>query len=687
MALTNIYSEKNFAEIILLKFSINKIFHYSIPVNFKETISIGTRVLVPFKDTLKTGCVVGFLTKSNIKNCKDISQIIDKNPLLTSNLVKLTKWISDYYICPWSRALNYALPKTKKLWIKNLEKKGLQSTIHHLTETTILHDKKPSLLENEEVAFQKVEKAISDKKFQLYFLGFVNFNQKVKIYSKCIQNSLSIGKQVIILTPTEFTMSELAKCLKKEYKDKILVFDDKINQKNKFFQWINMENSITSVVLGMRSTIFAPFNKLGLIIVDQEHNSLYKEERSPRYNAREVAIKRAKLENVPIILNSESPSLETYKGMIKKDIKKINFPRENSDKKLLKTTVIDMTREKSKKKIISYELQQTISKNIKNNKQVILFLNKRGFSSFVICNKCGYIPKCTDCNNPLSYHFNYRKVPQLICHSCGKRVKMLDTCPECGSKELRPLGIGTQRVESEIRKMFPRTKIKRLDQDVIIKKGDYKQIIGDFNRGEIDILIGTKMATKRVNYKNVGLIGIISADTLLNLPDYRSSENTFQLIKEITSFIREKEILKEVIIQTFNPEHHCIIALKEEDYNLFYQNEMKLRKELNYPPFTHIIKIEIKGEEKQKVEQNAKILLDYLDEICKTKEMPKFTLLGSKDMVIWKNKNIFKIQFLIKIKNIEKFNKIFMKKFDRIVSSHFDSKNRLIIDVDPIKMI
>jgi len=683
------YGEKKYAEVVILEYNFNKVFHYCIPQNFRDQISIGTRVLIPFRGKVTTGCIVGFLQESDIKSLKNISQLVDKNPLLTPDLVKLTQWISNYYICSWGKTLNYIIPKTRGKWLTNSEKIEIPPLEPRLSkdynfsnnEIIFLKAEKKSLLKN-------IEKFIKNKKFQALLLRSDDFTERVEIYLRCIQAALERGRQAIILAPTESHLSELAELLEKKFKGNMVVFDEKIDQKAKYLQWIKIKNSQVDIALGMRSTVFVPFNKLGLIIVDREHSSLYKEERIPRYNAREVALKRAELENIPLILSSETPSLESYWNVLKNNFLKVDFINTGERKEnLLQNKIIDMTKEKSKKKIISYELQQSILRSLKRKKQIVLFLNKRGFSSFVICNQCGHIPKCTDCNSPLSYHMNVRKRAQLVCHNCGKKVEVIDICGKCGSKDVRPLGVGTQRLESEIKKMFSRAKIKRLDRDSLVKNNDYKQILEDFKRGDIDILIGTQMVIKGVDFNNVDLMGIISADTLLNLPDYRSGEKTFQLLSEVISSFREISSPKEVIIQTFNPDHHCIIALREQDYNYFYQKEVELRKELNYPPFTNIIRMELRGEEKETVKKRAEHLIDYLNSIHKVKEAPEFKLLGAENMVLRKSKNHFQVQFIIKVKDLEKFNQAFKEGYDKMLLSHFDQENRLIIDVDPVKML
>lgn len=687
----NMHGEKKYAEIVILEYNFDKIFHYCIPQDLKDRISLGSRVTIPFRGKMTAGCVVGFLAESDVKNLKDIVQITDKKPLLTPQVIRLTKWMSNYYLCSWEKILNYAIPKTRKAWLKKFDLTDVSpQKPPRLPEDDKSSDNK-MIFSAEEVKerppLKEIENIINNKKFKTVLIRGNDFSSRMKIYLKCIRKTLKEGRQVIVLAPTESHLSELAGLLEKEFKDNMVVFDEKIDQKAKYQKWIKIRNSQVNIALGMRSAIFVPFDRLGLIILEREHSSLYKEERSPRYNTREVALKRAELENIPLFLSSETPSIESYWNVQENNFLEAELNTGEERENLLKKTIIDMTQEKSKKKIISYELQQAISRSLKNKRQVVLFLNKRGFSSFMICSQCGHIPKCPDCNTSLSYHLDMQKRARLICHNCGKKAKVMEVCTKCGSKEIRPLGMGTQKLESEIKKMFTRAEIRRLDRDSSIKDDDYRQILKEFIQGNTDILIGTQMVLKGVDFNNVDLIGIISADTLLNLPDYRSGEKTFQLLSEVISSFREISFPKEVIIQTFNPADHCIVALKEQDDNYFYQKEIELRKELDYPPFTHIIKIVILGEEKEVVKQRAEYLISYLESLRKDKESAEFKLLGAVDMVLWKSKNDFKVQFLVKVKDLEKFNQAFKKKYDKMLSKHFDQKNRLTIDVDPVRMI
>jgi len=312
----NMHGEKKYVEIVILKYNFDKIFHYCIPRDLKDRISLGSRVTIPFRGKVTTGCVVGFLAKSDVKNLKNIVQVIDKKPLLTPQVIRLTKWISNYYLCSWEKILNYAIPKTRKAWLNKFDKTDISPQKNpRLPEDDKFSDDEIifSAEEIKEISPLKgIENIVNNKKFQTILIRGNDFNSRMKIYLSCIRKTLKEGMQTIILAPTESHLSELAGLLEKEFKDNMVVFDERIDQKAKYQKWIKIRNSQVNIALGMRSSIFVPFDRLGLIIVEREHSSLYKEERSPRYNAREVAQKRAELEHIPLFLSSETPSVESY---------------------------------------------------------------------------------------------------------------------------------------------------------------------------------------------------------------------------------------------------------------------------------------------------------------------------------------------------------------------------------------
>ncbi|MBU4603164.1 hypothetical protein KKA86_08735, partial [bacterium] len=344
----NMHGEKKYAEIAILEYNFDKIFHYCIPQDLKDRISLGSRVDIPFRGKVTTGCVVGFLAESDVKNLKDIVQITDKKPLLTPQVIRLTKWMSNYYLCSWEKILNYAIPKTRKAWLNKFDITDIspQKPLRLPEDDKALDKEKPPLKE--------IENIINNKKFKIVLIRGNDFSSRMKIYLRCIRKTLKEGRQVIVLAPTESHLSELADLLEKEFKDNMVVFDEKIDQRAKYQKWIKIRNSQVNIALGMRSSIFVPFDRLGLIILEREHSSLYKEERSPRYNAREVALKRAELENIPLFLSSETPSIESYWNVQENNFLEAELNTGEERENLLKKTIIDMTQEKSKKKIISY---------------------------------------------------------------------------------------------------------------------------------------------------------------------------------------------------------------------------------------------------------------------------------------------------------------------------------------------
>ena len=662
------YGEKKYAEVVLLELNLDKIFHYHIPESFRKDILCGTRVLIPFKNKKVIGCVIGFLAETAVQNLKDIEEVLDDKPLLNSTLLKLTRWISDYYLCSQRIVLSYVLPKIK----------------HRIDIDSDLPDRRtPSSLYSEN--FFENFKFLNENLTPLLLIT-KDSKQRIDFYFQCIQKTLEKGKKIIILTPTESHLSRLIEVFREKYGERLVFFPENIKMKDKFKQWLKIKNSMVDIALGMRSTIFVPFDQLGLIIVDEEHNGAYKEERTPRYNAKDVALKRAELEGIPIILSSETPSLETYYKATQGEYRKLDLCLDKEEERKIDNILIDMNQEKIKKKLVSYELQESIWKSLKRGKKVVLFLNKRGFSSFVVCNRCGFIPRCSDCNRTLSYYLEFFNQGQLICYYCQKKMSMPKVCSNCGNKDIKPRGIGTQRLEGEIKKMFPRARIWRADQDTIQQKNQYSKFWKEMKEGNIDILIGTLRTIKNLNFQDVDLLGIVSADTLLNLPDFRSAERNFQLLSEVISSVKDINFPIKIIIQTFNPDHYSIIALKKQNFEYFYQREIKTREELSYPPFTHLIKIEVQGKGKEEVEEEIGIIIDYFNSLTKKNDIPLFQLLGSKNIQLSKFRKFFQAQLFIKVKEIESFNRFIKEDLEEIGQDYFLKRNKLTIDVDPLKL-
>lgn len=388
--------------------------------------------------------------------------------------------------------------------------------------------------------------------------------------------------------------------------EKIAVLHSKLSVGERYDQWQKIRKGIAKIVIGARSAIFAPVENLGIIIIDEEHDGSYKSEMTPRYNAKEVASFISENNDIPLLLGSATPSLDTYYKGLNGDIEILTLNKRANNMELPKVEIVDLREElkNGNRSMISNRLYEEIKQNLENKKQTILFLNRRGFSTFVMCRDCGYTAKCKNCDVTLTYHNNERK---LKCHYCGYETKILSSCPECKSENIRYFGTGTQKLEAEIQKLFPTASTIRMDIDTISKKDSHEQILNKFKDENVDILIGTQMIVKGHHFPNVTLVGVIAADTSLNIEDFRANERTFQILTQVSGRAGREEKGR-VIIQTYNPDSFSIEYAKHQDYKLFYNTEIMLRKGLKYPPFCDIIMLLIIGENEKEVIRNFKTI-------------------------------------------------------------------------------
>ncbi len=397
--------------------------------------------------------------------------------------------------------------------------------------------------------------------------------------------------------------------------DCIAVLHSKLSVGERYDEWQKIKENKAKIVIGARSAIFAPVENLGIIIIDEEHDSSYKSEMSPRYSAKEIANFMAKQNNIPLVLGSATPSINTFAKAKRGKIELITLTKRANKSSLPDVNIVDLRQElaNGNRSIISNKLYDEIEKNLKNKEQTILFLNRRGFSTFVMCRDCGYTVKCKRCNINLTYH-EYSNT--LKCHYCGYETKNLHICPSCKSKNIKYFGTGTEKLENEIKKLFPTATTIRMDIDTVTKKNSHEEILNKFKNENIDILIGTQMVVKGHHFPNVTLVGVIAADSSLNIEDYRANERTFDILTQVAGRAgREKE--GRVIIQTYNPENFVIECAKKQDYDDFYNTEIELRRQLKYPPFCDIIMFGVSSSNKQEVELASKKLHSILEKNCK----------------------------------------------------------------------
>ena len=392
----------------------------------------------------------------------------------------------------------------------------------------------------------------------------------------------------------------------------VAILHSKLSIGERYDEWEKIQKGEAKIIIGARSAIFAPVNNIGIVIIDEEHDMSYKSETQPRYNAKEIAKYLCKKANIPLILGSATPDLNSYyEAQEMKTTTILKLSKRANHANLPEIEVVDLRKELSmgNRTMISLPLQKEIEENLKNKRQTILFLNRRGYSTFIMCRDCGYTVKCKNCNITMTYHLEENR---LKCHYCGYETKNILLCPECGSNRVKYFGMGTQKLEQEIHRMFPNATTIRMDIDTVSKKNSHEQILTKFKNENIDILIGTQMIVKGHHFPNVTLVGVIAADSNLNMDDYRASERTFQVLTQVAGRAGREKIPGKVIIQTYNPDHYSIICAKEQNYEKFYQEEIGIRKQLKYPPFCDIILIGISGNNEEKVKNIAECIFLYL---------------------------------------------------------------------------
>ena len=703
--------------------NVDKIFDYEVPSSLESKIKIGIKVSVPFGKMTLEGFVLEIKNNKTIdRELKEIITIVDKDIILNKELLELGKEMSKMTLASLMSCYQVMLPKAlkaksgssinirydtyyklndyskdikfgnKQLEIINLVKeKGLVirkdlvdislSSLNTLIKKNILLEEKKehyrvvhnsSEYERHELTIEQkdvVSKVINN--CNNYLLYGVTGSGKTEVYMEIINYFLSLGKTSIILVPEISLTPQMINRFQSRFGDKIAAIHSALSDGEKYDEWRRIERGEASIVIGARSAIFAPLSNIGVIIIDEEHSDSYKQsDPSPRYHARDIALLRGKTHNCSVLLGSATPSLESMARAQKGVYNLLELPHRVNGKNLPKVVIIDMNLEMKKAKShFSEKLLTGIKDRLDKKEQTILLLNRRGYASFVTCKNCSYTFKCPYCDITLTYH---KSSNTLRCHYCGYGEKVYDKCPSCSEKALSNIGVGTQRIEEELNSIIPDARILRMDFDTTSRKGKHEEMINSFKEGEYDILLGTQMVAKGLDFPNVTLVGVINADTSLNIPDFRSSENTFSLLNQVAG--RSGRSTKEglVIIQTFNPDHYAIELTKNHDYLGFYKQELNIRKKLKYPPYYYLCNIRIKGKDTNYIYNEALKIKRSLD-----RNLNNMIILGPSGSSVFKVNNIFRYNIIIKYKNHDNLYKI----LDKIIE-HYKTNNKIKVDID-----
>ena len=704
--------------------NIDRVFDYRVPKEIEEDIKVGIRVSVPFGRMQVDGFVLNIKNKSIIEGLKEIISIKDKDIILNDELLELGKELSKKTLSTLIAAYQTMLPKALKAKIKNNNNSIKYDILYKLNDRDIsnikFNDKQLLIInkikengfinrcdfkdsissiktllkkdiiiefkkehyrliykENDYVRYELtkeqndvVEKVINNDRDN-YLLFGVTGSGKTEVYMEIIDHYLNLGKTSIVLVPEISLTPQMISRFRSRFGDKIAALHSGLSDGEKYDEWRRIARGEVSIVIGARSAVFAPLSNIGVIIVDEEHSDSYKQsDPNPRYNAKDIALLRGERHNASVIFGSATPSLE-YMARARKGIfKLLELPNRVNGKSLPIVKIVDMNKEiRTSIGHFSNDLIKSINDRLENNEQIILLLNRRGYSNFVSCKNCGFTFKCPNCDITLTFH---KSSNMLRCHYCGFADKVHEICPECKEKSLSNLGIGTQKIEEEISEIFKNAKVLRMDYDTTSRKGMHEKMIDDFKNHQYNILLGTQIVAKGLDFSDVTLVGVINADTSLNIPDFRSSEVTYSLLSQVAGRSGRSSRSGEVIIQTYNPTHYAINYVKHHDYLGFYEKEMSYRRLLKYPPYFYLCLIRISGKDSNYIYNEAVKIKRSLD-----RNLTGFVILGPTNSSIFRINNIYRFNIILKYKRDNNLYDVLEK-----VVNHYKTNVKLKVDID-----
>ncbi len=744
---------------VTLDLAVRKEFDYLIPNEMEQNVCDGTRVKVPFGSREILGVVTAVLSESPHSNLREIIKIVGAQALVTPPILKLVRWIAEYYCCAPEIAMKAVLPdavrkeeegwrerlyvralpqhgelpkltkRQEDLWaiieewrelplqeflrlagttsgtIRKLEDKGLVSIAPQISERDPYAKEhilptNPLELNNEQlVALNNIVKSIDclnspenstdkNKGNHVFLLHGVTGSGKTEVYLQAIAHALEQGKGAIVLVPEISLTPQTVERFKARFshgplQTLVAVLHSHLSSGERHDEWHKIRQGRARIVIGARSAVFAPVEPLGLVIVDEEHEHSYKQEEAPRYNARDLAVVRGKQEGAVVVLGSATPCMESYYNVQRKKYLLLSLTERADEKNMPIVRIVDMRNASSKGKgtsIFSPQLHEAILQRLEKKEQVMLFLNRRGWSSSLQCPECGFVAECPNCSVSLTYH---RSAQKLMCHICGHIDSAPSKCPEqnCGNASIRYSGLGTEKVEAALDKNFPAARVKRMDSDTLKRKEDYRRILGDFRSGKIDILVGTQMIAKGLHFPNVTLVGIIHADLSLHIPDFRAGERTFQLLTQVAGRAGRGDVEGEVYVQSFTPFHPAIQYARRHDYIGFYDQEIEFRQELRYPPVGRVALLTLRGRSEDRVRFFADHLRKEMDLLAI--QLGDIVVAGPAPAPLLRAENFYRYQIMIRTPRMPQLSRQLSAKFD---SLKIPEDLRLIIDIDPVSL-
>ncbi len=744
---------------VTLDVAVRREFDYLVPEELEPSVHEGTRVKVPFGPREVMGVVTAVLDESPHGNLREVIKTVGGQALVTPPILRLVRWIADYYCCAPEIAMKAVLPdavrkeeegwrerlyvralpqhgeppkltkRQEDLWtiveewrelplqelvrlagttsatIRKLEDKGLVSIAQQIserdpyakehilpTQPLELNAQQATALESIVDSMERLAKRDDDEAKpvgdNVFLLHGVTGSGKTEVYLQAIAHALGQGKGAIVLVPEISLTPQTVERFKARFSQGpqqtlVAVLHSHLSAGERHDEWHKIRQGRARIVIGARSAVFAPVEPLGLVIVDEEHEHSYKQEEAPRYNARDLAVVRGQQEGAAVVLGSATPCMESYHNVQRKKYGLLSLTERVDNIQMPIVRVIDMRSAARKEKgvgIFSPQLREAILQRLEKNEQVMLFLNRRGWSSSLQCPECGFVAECPNCSVSLTYH---RAAQQLMCHICGHIEAAPKKCPEtkCGNVAIRFSGLGTEKVEAALEKGFPSARVKRMDSDTLKRKEDYRRILGDFRTGKIDILVGTQMIAKGLHFPNVTLVGIIHADLSLHIPDFRAGERTFQLLTQVAGRAGRGEVEGEVYVQSFTPFHPAIQYARRHDYIGFYDQEFEFRQQLNYPPVGRVALLTLRGRSEDRVKFVADHLRREMDTVAK--ELGEFVVAGPAPAPLLRAENFYRYQIMLRTSRMPQLS----RKLSALRETfQIPEDLRLVIDIDPMSL-
>lgn len=727
---------------VALPVPVDRLFTYELPANLQPPVQIGCRVWVPFGKRRLTGVVLRLHNDAPAQETRQVLRVLDAEPVLDAELLNLGRWLAEYYCAPLGEVLKSMLPLSGELrqstlyslteegrdaarqlileaavasllqliekrprsatylakkvagartLLRDLVKKGWliadqtqrSRTRRPAESPTLAKDPRPSPVLNadQQTAAEAIRTALQSNSFRTFLLQGVTGSGKTEVYLRSIETALALGKNALLLVPEIGLTPAMAGQFFERFGEQVAILHSAFGDAERAEQWRRVRSGSARVVIGTRSGVFAPIQNLGLIVIDEEHDSSYKQQETPRYHARDVALMRAREAGAVAVLGSATPAVETRYNAEQGKYRLLLLPSRIAQRPLPEVHILDMRLEfleTKRQSIFSRKLIEEIERRLAQQEQTMLLLNRRGFSSFMICRSCGERLLCANCSVVLTQH---RRDRRMLCHYCGYAEKIPQECPKCGSDYIQFLGSGSERVEDTLHEHFPQARIARLDRDSARGKGTFARILQSFRDGEIDILVGTQMIAKGHDVPNVTLVGVVLADIGLSLPDFRAAERSFELLTQAAGRAGRGDTPGRVLVQTFNPDHYAVRFAAQQDYEAFYKKEIEFRKWLRYPPFAALASVLVRAERQEQALRMASALGIFLNPPA-----VGVRVIGPAEAPVLRLKKEFRYQVLLKAASRAVLRRI-VNDVRAFAEKEKWNATALVIDVDPISFV